>query len=155
MIDQLPLPGRRKLAVDSIRLCLAYFRPPFEEMFSLPTVNSVCQSLEFLRTEFQANSHNLVPEEFFNEVWSLKDCGQPYWISSIVRAISACADYVGRREFPTSSVREIMSSCYEAVSNSEGISDLTMDEEPQRENLVQLLDAQRKLIEEIGRERRL
>ena len=137
-------PGvRRSVSVDVISGSLRFFRPSFDSVFSAETVRFVKSVLESARSECV---DQVEADRISTRLYSLLDEDPAIGIASLVAALSLFFDCAAA-EFDVDSVLEIMSSCYEAVLHSEGISQEVLDSGSDNENCSHLIDFQRGVIE--------
>ncbi|MFE2423118.1 hypothetical protein [Streptomyces hokutonensis] len=137
-------PGvRRVVSADVVFGSLRFFRPTFGAVFSAETVRFVQSALESARSGHvdQAESDRISVR-----LYSLLDEDPAIGLASLVAALSLFFDCAAA-EFDVDSTLEIMSSCYEAVLHTEGISQDMLDSNLDGANCSQLIDFQRGVIE--------
>ena len=137
-------PGvRRLVSADVISGSLRFFRPSFDLVFSVETVRLVQSVLESARLECLDQAE---ADRISIRLYSLLDEDPAIGIPSLVAALSLFFDCAAA-EFDVDSTLEIMSSCYEAVLHTEGISQDLLDSNSDGENCSRLIDFQRGVIE--------
>jgi len=136
-------PGaRRAVSADVISGSLRFFRPSFGAVFSAETVRFVQSVLESARSEHvdQAESNRISVR-----LYSLLDEDPAIGLASLVAALSVFFDCAAS-EFDVDSTLDILSSCYEAVLHTEGISQDELDSNSDNENCSRLIDFQQGVI---------
>ncbi|MFF5305508.1 hypothetical protein ACFY5F_39745 [Streptomyces sp. NPDC013161] len=127
-----------EISLEIIRGTLDFFRPPFEEVFSEATVQFVRSTLETARPEGVDRAE---ADRISNRLYSLVNEDPAIGTASLAAALSLFFDCAAA-EFDVDSTFEIMSSCYEAVLHTEGLSQEQLDSGTDNENCSRLIDFQ-------------
>ena len=132
-------PERRgAISLEVIRGTLAFFRPSFEEVFSEATVQFVRSALETATSEGVDRTE---ADRASNRLYSLVNEDPAIGTASLAAAFSLFFDCVAA-DFDVDSTFEIMSSCYEAVLHTEGLSQEVLESGRDNENCSRLIDFQ-------------
>lgn len=137
-LERISPEGQGDISLEIIRGTLTFFRPSFEEVFSEATVQFVRSTLETARSEGVDRAE---ADGISNRLYFLVNEDPEIGTASLAAALSLffdCAD----AEFDVDSTFEIMSSCYEAVLHTEGLSQELLESGGDNENCSRLIEFQ-------------
>lgn len=126
------------ISLDVIRGSLDFFLPSFEGVFAPETV-------EFVRSVLGSARPSGVDEAEADAVstrmYALTDADPAIGTASLAAAVSLFYDCAAR-SFDVNSTLEIMSSCYEAVLHTEGLSQDVLESGTDSDNCSRFVDLQ-------------
>lgn len=129
---------RGEISLGVIKGSFGFFRPSFEQVFSRETVQFVQSIVASARTE---GVNRAEADQISEHLYDLAESDPAIGTASLVAAISLFFD-CAVTEFDVDSTLEIMSSCYEAVLHTEGLSQEVLDSNRDSDNCSRFVDFQ-------------
>lgn len=137
-----PSETRRVISLEVIEGSVEFFRPSFQEVFSEETVQLVRSVIGSARSRGVDRGE---ADQISDRLYDLAEEDPAIGTSSLVAAISLFLD-CSVTDFDVDSTLEILSSCYEAVLHTEGISQEALESNRDNENCSRFIDFQWEVI---------
>ncbi|MFE4701193.1 hypothetical protein ACFRIC_29455 [Streptomyces sp. NPDC056738] len=138
VIAEISPQGLEKVSLEIIKGSLEFFRPSFSAVFSEATVQFVHSAIEL---GLRGGVGQEEADRMSGRLYALADEDPAIGTASLAAALSLYFDCAAGG-FDADSTLEIMSSCYEAVLHTEGLSQDLLDSERDNDHCSRLIDFQ-------------